>query len=226
MAQVRQAYPRDPLRNFRFQLHFGDPTKPIAGVQRVSGLSFSVSSYEVWEGGNNLHRYAQPDKVTWDPINFEAGLMLDNTLFEWTEQMRSFLGGKTPGAPPAPAPPPPSSDSPTLSTKMVVVPLKRTIYLTLWDPMISDVFSPKLAENTDVLQFEILNAWPSKLVAVPKLDGMGSEVAFQTLELVHEGWRLTTESIDLYPKMLASRKTASDAKTAEANSKSTLSETK
>ena len=224
MALVRKAYPRDPLRNFRFQLHFGDPKAPIAGVQRASGLSFSVSSYEVWEGGNNLHRHAQPDRVTWDPISLETGLMLDSTLFDWTEQLRRFLGVKTEGWPENR----PDTSAPTANPApagTVRQPsLKRTVYLTLWDPMLADGTAPLLAETTDVLEFEILNAWPSKLVAVPKLDGLGSEVAFQTLELVHEGWRLKKESAELYPKMLASRM-ASSSKTSEAAKAATLSKT-
>ena len=205
MALVRQAYPRDPLRNFRFQLHFGDPQKPIAGVQRASGLSFSVSSYEVWEGGNNLHRHAQPDRVTWDPINLETGLMLDSTLFDWTEQLRRFLGGKTEGWPDSSPSTSAPTEKPDPSRTIRQPPLKRTVYLSLWDPLLADEFAPELAESTDILQFEILNAWPSKLVAVPKLDGLGSEVAFQTLELVHEGWRLTKVSAELYPKILTTR---------------------
>ncbi len=203
MSQVREAYPRDPLRNFRFQLHFGDPGIPIAGVQRASGLSFSVSSYEVWEGGNNLHRHAQPDRVTWDPITLETGLMLDNTLFEWTEQLRRFLGGKTPDWPGSPAP---SAQATSAGAPPTPMSLKRTVYLTLWDSLLALQGAPELVETTDVLQFEILNAWPSKLVAVPKLDGLGSEVAFQTLELVHEGWRLTKQSAKLYTNMHNSRK--------------------
>lgn len=206
MALVRKAYPRDPLRNFRFQLHFGDPKAPIAGVQRASGLSFSVSSYEVWEGGNNLHRHAQPDRVTWDPISLETGLMLDSTLFDWTEQLRRFLGGKTEGWPDSAASTAASATG--AAAKPAPNLLKRTVYLTLWDPLLAGEFAPELAESTDILQFEILNAWPSKLVAVPKLDGLGAEVAFQTLELVHEGWRLTKLSAELYPKILSSRKTS------------------
>jgi T4-like virus tail tube protein gp19 len=205
MALKREAYPRDPLRNFRFQLHFGDLKSPIAGVQRASGLSFSVSSYEVWEGGNNLHRHVQPDRVTWDPITLETGLMLDSTLFDWTEQLRRFLGDKTEGWPDSSPSSSATAEKPDPSRTIRQPPLKRTVYLSLWDPLLADEFMPALSESTDILEFEILNAWPSKLVAVPKLDGLGAEVAFQTLELVHEGWRLTKVSADMYPKILASR---------------------
>jgi phage tail-like protein len=96
--------PRDPLRIYRFRLwlpldggapgdEFASPPGYIAGVRSVSGLSMTVKPFEIYEGGNNLHRYAQPDKVTWDPITLEQGLGIGSKLTDWAQAVRDFCVG-------------------------------------------------------------------------------------------------------------------------------------
>ena len=64
-------------------------------MKSVSGLSVSIRPFEVYEGGNNLYRYAQPDKVTWDPVTLEQGLAIGTKLREWAEDVVGFaLSGK------------------------------------------------------------------------------------------------------------------------------------
>lgn len=96
---------RDPLRNYQFAVFVaGTGLNPavgqlIAGVQRVSGLACTVTASEVWEGGNNLHRYANPDKISWDPVTLEQGLALDSTLELWAAEVRNFVAWGVPGNP-------------------------------------------------------------------------------------------------------------------------------
>ena len=141
-------------------------------MQRVSGLTFSVSAFDVWEGGNNLHRYANPDKVTWDPITLEQGIALDDVLETWAEGVRYFaMTGKlyTPKGESAP------------------IPVKRDVTIELWDPVDRADSTAKVARR-----YLVKNAWISKYTAMPKLDALATETALLLVELVHEGW--TVES--------------------------------
>jgi len=174
MAEPAQIRLRDPLRNYRFVVSveypdFGVRTT-VGGVQRVSGLTCSVGAFEVWEGGNNLHRYANPDKVTWDPVTLEQGLALDDTLEAWARAVRDFaMGG-------------------------VVVkahPVKRNVVIDLCEPLRS-AGMPESAV-APIRRYRVHNAWISKYSALPKLDALASEVALISIELQHEGW--TVEAV-------------------------------
>lgn len=175
---------RDPLRNFQFQVlldGLDGLAKPVGGVQRVSGLSHAVTAYEVWEGGNNLHRYANPDKVTWDPISLEQGLAIDDTLEQWATAVRHFaMTGQLFTPPGAPGP----------------VRLKRNVVIEARDPVFSAGASPaasRMASPTEAplgRRYRVFNAWISKYTALPRLDATAAEIALLTVELTHEGWAL------------------------------------
>ena len=51
----------------------------------------TVAATETWEGGNSLHRYANPHRALWEPILLEQGISLDTTLQEWAEAGLHFL---------------------------------------------------------------------------------------------------------------------------------------
>jgi phage tail-like protein len=166
----------DPLRNFQFRVKMvqgASSDEYVAGVQKVSGLNLSISASETWSGGNSLHRYANPDKVTWDPITLEQGMALDDSLAQWAEAVLHFV--KTAERPQAP--------------------LKRDLIIDVWDP--HKAMAGGNGERSErVRRFMIFNAWISRYQALPQLDAMGNEVALVTVELVHEGWRVDT---DEYP---------------------------
>lgn len=155
---------RDPLRNYQFTVFIaGTGVNPrqgqlIAGVQRVSGLACTVTASEVWEGGNNLHRYANPDKINWDPVTLEQGLALDDTLELWAAEVRDFVAkGKA-----------------SYGNQV-----KRNVDIELREP---------LATDRCMRRYRLKNAWISKYHALPKLDALTSEVALLSVELQHEGW--------------------------------------
>lgn len=151
---------RDPLRTWQFEVRLDG--EAVAGVQRVGGLTVSIGNYEVWEGGNNRHRYANPDKVTWDPITLEQGVALDDTLERWGLAMVHFASyGVVPD---------------------YFRPLKRDVEIVLQNPYTTPGAG-------DVIRgFRVRNAWVSKYVAMPKLDSLGTEVGLISVELIHEGW--------------------------------------
>ena len=204
MASVVPAMPRDPLRTYQFRVGVVDVSSGsgaiqyVAGARSVSGLRAQVSAYESWEGGNNLHRYANPNKVTWEPITLEQGLALDNTLELWSEAVLEFvMTGKPPtGSYPR------SSDPGARPVKAAV---KRQVVIDVFDenefpqgsrsPPAPTALDPRPTTTTRSAidrnrcrRYRVHNAWVSKYQAIPKLDSMTSEVGLVSVELVHEGW--------------------------------------
>lgn len=131
----------------------------IAGVKRVSGLNMTIAAHEIREGGNALHRYANPDRATWDPITLEQGLALDDTLERWARAAVDFL----------------------LLGVAPEQPVKRNVVIDVWDP--------GRPVGTRVRRYVVFNAWVSRFQAIPQLDATANEVALLTVELTHEGWR-------------------------------------
>jgi phage tail-like protein len=171
---------RDPLRNFQFQVFLDGLdglATPVGGVQRVSGLSHAVTAYEVWEGGNNLHRYANPDKVTWDPISLEQGLAIDDTLEQWAAAVRHFAM---------------TGQLLTPSDGKGAVRLKRNVVIEARDPVFGATPAHMASPSEAPLgrRYRVFNAWISKYNALPRLDATAAEVALLSVELTHEGWAL------------------------------------
>jgi phage tail-like protein len=190
MASV-VALPRNPLRTYQFRVGvFAQGTTPtvyVAGVKSVSGLRAQVAAFETWEGGNNLHRYANPNKVTWEPVTLESGLALDDTFERWAQAVLDFAAGL-----------PPAED------------VKRQVVIDVWDenahpnnppapaaPPVPSAAISDISSNPAVdvgpqgprfRRYHLHNVWISKYQPLAKLDSMTSEVAFLSVELVHEGW--------------------------------------
>jgi phage tail-like protein len=143
----------------------------VAGVRRVSGLNLRIAAHEVWEGGNALHRYANPDRASWDAIVLEQGLAIDDTLERWASAAVAFL-----------------------KTGMVDPrePVKRNLFLDVWDTGLHEPNGGATGDDplADRLRrYLVFNAWISRLQAVPQLDAMTDEVALLLVELSNEGWR-------------------------------------
>lgn len=171
MATLVDAETRDPLRTYQFRLKIEPgPREYVAGVRSVSGLGWALSAFETWEGGNNLHRHATPDRVTWEPITLEQGIAVDVALEEWALAARDF------------------AEAADLSWSDAWA-LKRTVILDMWDPLRRDAAPSDDFTDRRFRRYQIYNAWISKYVAVPALDAQSSEVALLSVELTHEGWR-------------------------------------
>jgi len=171
------ANPRNPLRTYTFRLRLDGAATAVAGVRRVSGLSTTVQPHEIWSGGNSLHRHANPDRATWEPITLEQGLALDDSLELWAAGCLEYL--RT-GRPPESGP------------------VKRNVVIEVWDPHVpgSGAAAADSAATTGEAppsgrrrDYEVVNAWISRFQALPALDAMTNEVGLLTVELTHEGWR-------------------------------------
>lgn len=151
----------DPFRTYQFRFGFDVPpaSEYVGGVKRVSGLNMTIAAHEIREGGNSLHRYANPDRATWDPITLEQGIALNDTLERWAQAAVEFLRtGLRPEEP-----------------------VKRNVFIDVWDPAALD--------GSRLRRYRVFNAWVSRLQAIPQLDAMANEVALLTVELTHEGWK-------------------------------------
>jgi phage tail-like protein len=207
---VDEARPRDPLRTFQFRLQLespgpllGDQTAAattdeivaaaagpavyIAGVQKVSGLGVTIQPNEIWEGGNNLHRYANPDRAAWETLTLEQGLALDDTLERWARAALDFV---TTGRAQSEA-------------------VKRRLYIDVWDPYLHGPPQPGAAaaagagsSSTALVRlrrYVVQNAWVSKFQAMPRLDSMSNEVGLISVEVTHDGWFIDTTAAPTPP---------------------------
>jgi phage tail-like protein len=177
MTREALARPRDPLRTFQFRvvvesLGKTPATEYVAGCRSVSGLHMTVAPFEVWEGGNNVHRYVNPNKINWDPIVLEQGLALDDTLDNWARAVVQFARTASK----------PSSE------------LKREVVIDVWDRVLHGPEVPTQKGLQKVRSYRVHNAWISKYHSLPKLDSMSNEVGLLSVELLHEGWELTDPS--------------------------------
>ncbi len=184
--------PRNPLRTYQFRVAVfplgGTPGEYVAGVKSVSGLRAQVSAWETWEGGNNLHRYANPNKVTWDPVTLEQGLALNDTFERWAQAVLDYAAGRKP-------------------TEAV----KREVMIDAWDenmhpkgpPAPAQPAAPLSSNRSSITsnptvqigqlgpryrRYHLKNVWISKYQPLVKLDSLNSEVALLSVELTHEGW--------------------------------------
>ena len=179
-APTVEAAVHDPLLTYQFRVQLLDPpadatpeelsvsrgTLGSGGSARTPDIgsagTVGVAATETWEGGNSLHRYANPHRALWEPIALEQGIALDTRLRDWAEAGLAFL--RTGRVDPA-------------------QPVKRNVLLDVWDPGVSST------GGRPALRFVVFNAWVSKYQAVPRLDAMADEVALLTVELTHHGWR-------------------------------------
>lgn len=173
--QTPPARRRDPLRTYQFRVGFAGRADYVAGVQKVSGLNVTVSPSEVWEGGNSLHRYANPDRATWDPITLEQGLALDDTLEQWAAAVVEFL---------------------KRGSRSSSVAVKRNVMIDVWEPLAVRPRTDGLEERGSIRlrRYQVFNAWISRFQALPALDAMANNVALLSVEMIHEGWRVVPEN--------------------------------
>lgn len=85
----------DPPLGFRFGVFFfagGAIPNPLDILfRKVSGLSTSVSTTEIKEGGQNVASHHLPDKIQHDNLVLERGLIVGSPLvIEFNAAMSSF----------------------------------------------------------------------------------------------------------------------------------------
>jgi phage tail-like protein len=83
-ADIREAYAAGPPLGFRFGVVFmsgGVAPNPLdIRFKRVSGINATITTRSVEEGGQNLYSHRLPEKVQYDNLILERGLVVGSPL--------------------------------------------------------------------------------------------------------------------------------------------------
>jgi phage tail-like protein len=71
-----------PARRFLFEVD----GVPIGLFNEVTGLSVSIETQEIREGGQNAFVHHVPGRMVWPNITFRRGLTQSDNLFDWFEK--------------------------------------------------------------------------------------------------------------------------------------------
>jgi phage tail-like protein len=72
----------DPYKNYRFRVYFDDPSRPVAGVSKVTGLKRTSDVIEYKEGGNAIvHKGI--GRTKYEPVTLERGVTHDDEFEKW-----------------------------------------------------------------------------------------------------------------------------------------------
>ena len=84
------ALSRDPYKNFRFKLYFKSGTPPVACVNRVTGLTWSVSVETREQGGSYRTAQKLPGRVQYDNVSIERGITTDQSFQDWAGSVWNY----------------------------------------------------------------------------------------------------------------------------------------
>jgi phage tail-like protein len=72
----------DPYKNYRFHVYFGESTRPVAAISKVSGLKRTSDVIEYREGGNPIVLKGL-GRTKYEPITLERGITHDDEFEKW-----------------------------------------------------------------------------------------------------------------------------------------------
>jgi phage tail-like protein len=150
----------DPYANFRFRLELNNVQ--VAGFAECSGLSMETKVFEYNEGGRNETTLKFPETTTYGNITLKRGVTQSNDLIEWQRDIVEGRFERNPRPPRDAKRPRPANQN-------------RAIAIVLQNEL-----------GNDVKRWSLINAFPVKWLG-PDLKAAGTEVAFETLEIAHEG---------------------------------------
>lgn len=90
---------RKLLLGFRFGVHFYSPKNPRSRLevrfQKVSGLSTTVPTRQLGEGGLNLYQHHLPEPITQGKLTLERGMLAESKLSDDVHDMLATFKFKT-----------------------------------------------------------------------------------------------------------------------------------
>lgn len=154
----------DPYLNFRFRVKF-DKTY-VAGVNKVSGLSRNTQTVKYRTGGDSSTPRIQPGQSEYQPITLEQGVTHDVSFEQWANKVWDYQN--------------------TLKGAKAeqIVSLKdfrKDLTIELYNEA-----------GQLVIAYHVYRCWVSEFTALPGLDGLGNEIAIQTIKVENEGWQRDT----------------------------------
>lgn len=150
-----RASSHDPYRKFKFKIKINNEV--VAGMTKMSALSFTVESSDFRAGDHDSFKQKLPGQVSFDAITLEQGVTRDKTFEVWATQMANYVANK-------------GSDGDKVDA------FRKDIDIEIYN-----------LRNEMVKAYRVYNCWVSKYTAVPDLDANSSDVMIQTLELQNEG---------------------------------------
>jgi len=84
------ALTRDPYKNFRFKVYFESGGQPVACVNHITGLSWSVDVVTQEQGGSYRTASKLPGKVQYDNVSIERGLTTDQSFQDWADAVWNY----------------------------------------------------------------------------------------------------------------------------------------
>jgi phage tail-like protein len=178
----RSTLETDPIRNFRFLVHFisHDPSTNIAltagsiGFTSVSGLAVTTDSIPYREGGYNTTVHQIPGQTSFTPITLQRGVVLGTKQnWEWMRQLFATVqaNGTTRGL------------SQNFRCDLEIQVLSHPI------PNTSNSITPDVSKDHVAMRFKVYNAWPTT-VAYSDLNAGDNALFVEQMTLVHEGFDL------------------------------------
>ncbi len=79
--------PRDPYRNFRFEVEIVDGSFDHIGFKSVSGLNHEVAVIDYREGGENEVMRKLPGQSSYNPVVFTRGISSNEDFVRWIRKI-------------------------------------------------------------------------------------------------------------------------------------------
>jgi phage tail-like protein len=132
----------------------------VAGVSKLTGLSRAIEPVD-WRTGGDTHVVAKlPGLTKYEPLNLERGMSHDTAFMDWMQKVNNY------------------QDTAGLEKEESVHDFRKNIQIEIFNLV-----------NEKVLAITVYRCWPSKVV-LGEWDAKANELAIETLELQHEGWKI------------------------------------
>jgi phage tail-like protein len=83
----------DPYKNFKFKVYFGDSSKPVAGISKVSALKRTTEVVEHREGGDPSTSHKSPGRTKYEAITLDRGVTHDKDFEQWANKVWNYGSG-------------------------------------------------------------------------------------------------------------------------------------
>jgi phage tail-like protein len=149
---------RDPYKNFRFRVKFGDNGQYVAGVSKVTGFKRNTEVVKHRCGGDPATSFKLPGRTDYDAITLERGITNDKVFEQWANRVWSYTNAGQ-------------------GREASLPDFRRDIVI--------DVYNEA---GQVVLSYQVFNCWVSEYQPVSDLDANANAVAIQHIKLENEGW--------------------------------------
>lgn len=195
-------YDQDPLRNFRFLVKIQpysqggwdkDAFGAHLGFTSVTGMSLTMTSIPLVEGGINTLTHQLPGLVSYSPLTFQTGTFLgNNENWEWIRRIIGTVGNAGYGAPGGNFRCRMRIDvlsHPNPGSRATQDGRARTMQGSGYYADSDDIFGTEADDDHSALSFHLSKAWITTL-SYSDLNAGDNALLVQQMTVVHEGMHL------------------------------------